>query len=72
VLVTSVPVSSLAAESGLEEGDVILRVGQESVATVRDVRELVRRAAVEGERAVTVELRRGKERRTLTLRWRAN
>ena len=72
VLVTSVPMSSLAAESGLEEGDVILRVGQESVATVRDLRELVARAASEGERSVTLELRRGKDRRTLTLRWRQN
>ena len=72
VLVTTVPVGSPAAESGLEEGDVILRVGQEAVATVRDLRELVARAAVEGERSVTLELRRGKDRRTLTLRWRAN
>lgn len=72
VLVTSVPFGSPAAESGLEEGDVILRVGQESVATVRDLRELVWRAAAEGERAVTIELRRGKDRRTLTLRWRSN
>ena len=51
---------------------MILRVGQEAVATVRDLRELVRRAAVEGERSVTIELRRGKDRRTLTLRWRSN
>jgi S1-C subfamily serine protease len=72
VLVTTVPFGSPAAQSGLEEGDVILRVGQESVATVRDLRELVARAAEEGERSVTLELRRGKERRTLTLRWRAN
>ena len=72
VLVTTVPFGSPAAQSGLEEGDVILRVGQESVATVRDLRELVARAAAEGERSVALELRRGKERRTLTLRWRSN
>ena len=72
VLVTTVPFGSPAAQSGLEEGDVILRVGQEAVATVRDLRELVARAAVEGERSVTLELRRGKDRRTLTLRWRSN
>jgi S1-C subfamily serine protease len=72
VLVTAVPFGSPAAQSGLEEGDVILRVGQESVATVRDLRELVARAASEGERSVTLELRRGKDRRTLTLRWRSN
>jgi S1-C subfamily serine protease len=72
VLVTTVPIGSPAAQSGLEEGDVILRVGQESVATVRDLRELVARAASEGEPSVTLELRRGKDRRTLTLRWRQN
>jgi len=72
VLVTTVPVGSPAAESGLEEGDVITRVGQQSVTTVRELRELVARAADEGERAVTIELRRGKDRRTLTLRWRSN
>ena len=72
VLVTTVPVGSPAAESGLEEGDVIVRAGKEAVATVRDLRELVARAAADGERSVTLELRRGKDRRTLTLRWRSN
>jgi hypothetical protein len=72
VLVTTVPAGSPAAESGLEEGDVILRVSQEPVTTVRELREVVQRAADEGERSVAVELRRGKERRTLTLRWRSN
>ena len=72
VLVTTVPFGSPAAQSGLEEGDVIVRVGQESVATVRELHELVARAAEEGERSVTLELRRGKDRRTLTLRWRSN
>jgi serine protease Do len=69
VLVTTVPVGSPAEESGLEEGDVILNVGQQAVTTVRELRELVRRAADDGERSVTLELRRGKARRTLTLRW---
>jgi serine protease Do len=72
VLVTTVPFGSPAAQSGLEEGDVIVRVGQEPVATVRDLHDLVWRAAEEGERSVTLELRRGKDRRTLTLRWRPN
>jgi membrane-associated protease RseP (regulator of RpoE activity) len=72
VLVTTVPVGSPAEESGLEEGDVILRVGQQPVTTERDLRKLIARAAEEGERSAAVELRRGKERRTLTLRWRSN
>jgi S1-C subfamily serine protease len=70
VLVTNVPVGSPADESGLEEGDVILRVGQRSVTSVRDLREVVARAADDGERSVAIELQRGKEHRTLTLRWR--
>jgi S1-C subfamily serine protease len=69
VLVTTVPVGSPAEESGLEEGDVILHVGPQAVTTVRELRELVHRAADDGERSVTLELRRGKARRTLTLRW---
>ena len=69
VLVTTVPVGSPAGESGLEEGDVILRVGSQPVRTVLDMREMVARAAEEGKASVMLELRRGKERRTLTLRW---
>jgi serine protease Do len=72
VLVTTVPVGSPAEESGLEEGDVILRVGQQPVTIVRELRELIARAAENGERSVPLELRRGKDRRTITLRWRSN
>jgi hypothetical protein len=72
VLVTQVPVGSPADESGLEEGDVVLRVGQQAVTTVRELRELVARAADDGESSVTLDVRRGKARRTLTLRWRPN
>lgn len=69
VLVTIVPVGSPAEESGLEEGDVILRVGQQALTTVRELRDLVQRAADDGEHSVTLELRRGKAHHTLALRW---
>ena len=66
---TRICVGAPAEESGLEEGDVILRVGGQTVTTVRELRELVKRAADDGERSVMLELRRGKARRTLSLRW---
>ncbi|HEU4722089.1 MAG TPA: PDZ domain-containing protein [Gemmatimonadaceae bacterium] len=69
VLVTNVPIGSPADESGLQEGDVIVRVGQQTVRGLLELRDQVARASEEGERAVGIELRRGKERRTLTLRW---
>ena len=72
VLVTTVPVGSPAGESGLQEGDVILRVGDRPVTVVYELRDAVARAAEEGERSVQLDVRRGKERRTLTLRWRTN
>jgi serine protease Do len=72
VLVTTVPLGSLAGESGLQEGDVILRVGDQPVTVVYELRDAVARAAREGERSVQVEVRRGKDHRTLTLRWRSN
>jgi membrane-associated protease RseP (regulator of RpoE activity) len=70
VLVTTVPIGSLAGESGLQEGDVILRVGDQPVTVVYELRDAVARAAREGERSVQVEVRRGKDHRTLALRWR--
>lgn len=72
VLVTTVPIGSLAGESGLQEGDVILRVGDQPVTVVYELRGAVARAAREGERSIQLDVRRGKEHRTLTLRWRSN
>jgi S1-C subfamily serine protease len=72
VLVTTVPVGSPAGESGLQEGDVILRVGDRPVNVVYELRDAVARAAEGGERSVQLDVRRGKERRSLTLRWRTN
>ena len=69
VLVTTVTIGSPAGESGLEEGDVIVRVGDQSVTDVFALRDHIARAYAEGSRSLSVELRRGKDRRTLTLRW---
>jgi serine protease Do len=69
VLVTSVPVGSPAGESGLREGDVIVRVDSQPVRTVLQVRQLVARAAEDGARAVDLQVIRSRQRRTITLRW---
>jgi serine protease Do len=69
VLVTSVPVGSPAGESGLREGDVIVRAGSQAVRSVLQLRQLVARAADEGARGVPLDVIREKQRRTITLRW---
>jgi S1-C subfamily serine protease len=69
VLVTRSPAGSPAYESGLRDGDVIIRVGGEPVSTVSGVREQVQIAAENGTSSVDVECIR--ERRTLKfkLKW---
>jgi S1-C subfamily serine protease len=64
-----VPIGSPADESGLQEGDVIVRAGDQAVKAVHELRDHVARAYEVGDHSVNIELRRGKERRTLTLRW---
>ncbi len=69
VLVTVVPVGTPADESGLKEGDVIIRVERQPVQSVVQVWEIVTRAAEDGARAVDLELIRAKRARSITLRW---
>jgi membrane-associated protease RseP (regulator of RpoE activity) len=69
VFVTTVPIGSPADESGLQEGDVIIRAGDQAVTAVHELRDHVARAYADGGRSLNIELRRGKERRALTLRW---
>jgi serine protease Do len=69
VVVTRAPASSLAAQSGLQDADVIVKVSGQPVVSVGQVRDLVAAAAESGDRSVDLEVVR--ERRTirLPLRW---
>jgi hypothetical protein len=69
VLVATVPRGTPADESGLKEGDVIVRVARQPVRTVVQVWQLVTRVAEDGEREVDLDLIRLKQTRTLKLRW---
>ena len=69
VLVTNAPVGSPAYQSGLRDGDVIMRASGMLIRTVGDLRERVAAAANNGEHAVAVEFVRGKRTRKGSLRW---
>jgi hypothetical protein len=69
VLIAFAPASSLVAESGLRDGDVLVKVAGEAVRNVNDVRELIGRAGENGERSVAIEYVREKRTRKATLRW---
>jgi hypothetical protein len=69
VLVVSAPIGSPAAESGLVDGDVIVEAAGQLVRTVSGLRELVGAAVEHGERSVTLETVRGKQKRKVVLRW---
>jgi serine protease Do len=69
VLVVNAPVSSLAYQSGLQDGDVIVKVAGRPVRTVSDVREAVGKAWGNGERSVELECVREKRTRKVMLRW---
>lgn len=70
VLVTSAPVGSPANESGLMDGDVILRVGRQSVRRVSEVMDLVGLAAENGDNAVELQIVRQRKPMKVTLKWR--
>jgi S1-C subfamily serine protease len=69
VLVTAAPVGSPAAESGLRDGDVIVKAELQRVRSVAELRELIGQAADNGERSVVLETVREKRTRKVTLRW---
>jgi Periplasmic protease len=70
VLVTSAPIGSPANESGLVDGDVILRVGRQSVRRVSEVMDLVGLAAENGDNAVELQIMRQRKPTKVTLKWR--
>jgi hypothetical protein len=69
VLVVTVPRGTPADESGLKEGDVIVRVERQPVQSVVQVWQIVTRAADDGAKEVDLDLIREKQARALTLRW---
>jgi predicted metalloprotease with PDZ domain len=69
VLVANAPAGSPAAESGLRDGDVIVKAELQPVRSVADLRELIGQAAEGGERSVVLETVREKRTRKVTLRW---
>ena len=69
VLVTNAPEGSPAYQSGLRDGDVIIRASGALIRTVADLRERVSAAANNGEHAVAVDFVRGKRTRRGKLRW---
>jgi S1-C subfamily serine protease len=69
VLVVTVPVGSPFAESGFEEGDVLIKIGDVVVRAVRDVSRAVGLANGNGQKSVDVVLMRDNKTLTKTLRW---
>jgi membrane-associated protease RseP (regulator of RpoE activity) len=69
VLVVRVPDGTPADESGLKEGDVIVRVERQPVQSVVEVWQIVTRADENGAREVDLDLIREKQSRTLKLHW---
>jgi serine protease Do len=69
VLVTSSTPGSPAYDSGLRDGDVIVRVGGEPVSTVAALREQVRIAAENAESSVVLDCVRDRKARRVVLRW---
>jgi S1-C subfamily serine protease len=69
VLVTNAPVGSPAFESGLQDGDVIVKVAGQDISSVAELRDLVRMVAENGDHAVALECVRDRRGRRVVLRW---
>lgn len=69
VFVVRAPIGSPAAESGLMDGDVIVKVAGQEVTTAADVAALVGAVASRGEHSVALEMLRERKPRKAVLRW---
>ena len=69
VLVTSVSDGTPASESGLQDGDVIVKAAGEAVRSVFEVRRLLSLAFDNGDRSLDLEIVRQKKVRRVVLRW---
>ena len=69
LLVTVSPYGSPANQSGLKDGDVIVKADGEPIRTIAALRERVRAAAENGERTVDLEIVRDRRPQKVTLRW---
>ena len=69
VLVTNAPLGSPASESGLRDGDVIIKVAGQAVRVVSEVRDLVELANNEGARSVEVDIVRQRKAQRISLKW---
>jgi C-terminal processing protease CtpA/Prc len=69
VLVITAGVGSPAYQSGLRDGDVVVRVGAVPVRTVAELREQVQAAVDNGESRVELDCVRERKPRRVTLRW---
>ena len=66
---TSVSDGTPASESGLQDGDVIVKAAGEAVRSVFEVRRLLSLAFDNGDRSLDLEIVRQKKGRRVVLRW---
>ena len=67
VLVLSAAPGSVAVQSGLRGGDVIVKAGGKTVASVRDLRQLL--ATAPDGRSLELQIMRDRKARTIVLKW---
>jgi serine protease Do len=69
VIVMQAPAGSVAYQSGLRDGDVIVKAAGATIRTIAELRDRVQAAAENGDREVELEYVREKRTRKAVLRW---